>query len=146
MATSLRTTIALKLLERLDLVTSLKVKTFDRPKLMIQDFAEWELPGVQLIDGAETSVPEHLRAKKTWNIFIEVVIGPTDQYSPKQSDLWDLMQEIEQRVFEAPKLNLGPVIALRLLGSSTDLALLAPLYSGRIEIAVDYYQPLVGNC
>lgn len=123
-------------------------KSGERPKITTGDFNEFELPAVQIIGGADINMQEGRRGRKTWSILIEIVIGPITSagYVPIQRDLWDLMELVEQAVMSNPKLGLAPVIITRLVGSEPDLALLTPLFSGRIEIEVDYYQTLVGPC
>lgn len=119
-----------------------------RPKIISGDFNEYELPAVQIIGGSDTNLHEKHRGRKTWNILVEVVIGPiaATGYVPDQKELWDLMELLEQAIMSDPKFGLASVVHCYLLGSDPDLALLTPLYSGRIEIAVEYYQALVGPC
>lgn len=146
MTESVRTKISNALLARLDLVTELKYKAFDSVKLMATDFQEWEIPAVQAIDLAEIITHEMRRAKKSWNLVLEVIVGPTSSDTPDQRDLWDLMETIERQLWAVPNLGLSEVIHMQLLSTSTDLHLLKPFYLGRIELAVLYYQPLVGDC
>jgi hypothetical protein len=123
-------------------------KSGERPKIIAGDFNEYELPAVQIIGGADSNTHEKSRGRKMWNILVEVVIGPiaATDYLPTQRDLWDLMELIEQAIMSQPRLGIASVIHVHLLGSEPDLALLTPLFSGRIEIAVEYYQSLVGPC
>lgn len=119
-----------------------------RPKITTGDFSEFELPAVQVIGGADNNTHEQRRGRKLWTLMVEVVIGPiaATGYVPTQSDLWDLMELVEQAIMSTPKLGLQSVIHVHLLGSEPDITLLAPLFSGRIEITVEYYQALVGPC
>lgn len=144
--TSVKEKISIAILARLDLVTELKYKAFDIIRLKSSDFSDWELPAVQLIDLQETSQHAQRKARKSWNLVMEVIVGPTGTSLPSQPDLWNLMQTIEQTLWAEPQLGLIEVIQMTLLGSSTDLHLMAPFYLGRIELLVDYYQPLVGDC
>ncbi|NCY21576.1 hypothetical protein EBX31_06435 [bacterium] len=140
---SLKTDIAAAILERLESVTALKSKTFDTVKLLASDFQDHELPAVQLIDLAETVEHEQRRAKKYWQIALEVVLKPNEFGTKSQRDLWDLCYEIERALWERPNLRIPGIIHLKHLGSQTDLHLLEPLFFARLDFEVIYYQPLV---
>lgn len=143
---AVRSKIADALMARLALVTELKYRAFDIVRLQASDFADYEIPAVQIIDLAELVTHEQSRAKKEWNLVIEVIVGPTEAESVSQQALWNLMQLIERTVWAVPNLGLSEVIHMKLLTTSTDLHLMAPFYLGRIELSVLYYQPLVGVC
>jgi hypothetical protein len=145
---SIRSQISDALIARIQLVLDVKTIGFDRVKMLEFDFSEWELPAVQIIDGDETNVHEMKRGRKSWPVTIELVIGPKieTQYQPTQKDLWDLVEDIEKSIMQAPKLGLATVIQVKLLGSNTDQGLLNPFYSARINFVIDYYQELVGTC
>lgn len=131
---------------RLALVTELKYRSFDVVRLQASDFADYEIPAVQIIDLAELNTHEMKRGKKDWNLVIEVIVGPTEAEVVTQQALWNLMQKIEETVWAVPNFGLTEVIHAKLLTTSTDLHLMAPFYLGRIEMSVMYYQPLVGTC
>lgn len=128
--------------------TFIKTVSFDTVRLLATDFQEIELPAVQLIDLGEVSEPEQLRAKKTWQISIEIVIGPSAamNYEPIQKDLWDLMERVENVLGPKPNFEIPQVLHGLLLGSSTDLHLIKPLYTARIDYSVIYYQHVGGDC
>ena len=144
---SLRRQIADAILARLALVTEFNYRAFDTVKLLASDFSEYELPGVQVIDLGEVVTHERNRVLKDWNLAVEIVIGPTKEYAaPTQSDLWDLMQLTEETVWAKPNLGIPGVVHMILLGTATDLHLLPGMYTGRIDMSVRYYQPLVSAC
>jgi hypothetical protein len=144
--TSLRTDIANSLAAKIATLSTIKTVNIDPIRLAASDFSEFELPCVQIIDSQETNLHEQVRGKKTWNLSIEIIIGPSSSSVPRQTDLWDLMEAIEQIIFEDPKLGEPSVIHARLIGSMTDLHLLSPLYIGKIDLQIDYYQALVRSC
>jgi hypothetical protein len=146
MADSVKTKIATAMLARLDLVAELNYRAFDIVRLKSSDFSDWEMPAVQCIDLAEVIEHEQRRKKAFWNIAIEVIMGPSEQETVSQAKLWDLMQVIETTLWAVPGLGLSEVVHMRHLSTSTDLHLMKPLYLGRLELAVIYYQPLVGEC
>lgn len=143
---SVRSKIATAIVTRMSLMTDLKLVTFDDVKIQISDFQDHEIPALQIIDLGEVNTHEMRRAKKSWNLVLEVIIGPTATVEYDQQDLWDLMQAIEEHLFADPKLGLSEVIQMNLVTSSTDLHLLKPFYLGRIEVMIDYYQPITGTC
>ena len=146
--TSRRTNIATNLVAVLAGIPGIVSINYEVIKLLASDFNETELPAVQLIDMAEDNSHERGRALKTWNLSIELVIGPktSTNYVPSQADLWDHIEKIEQYIFENPKLGLPYVNQVVLLGSVTDLHILRPLYTARVDIQIVYYQPLVSVC
>lgn len=143
---SMKSQIASALLTKLSSVTALKYRAFDSIKLLSSDFQEWELPAVQIIDLGEQNIHEVRQAKKQWTLAIELVMGPLSGSTPTQSDLWDLMEVIENNLFETPNLGVTGMIHMHLLGSSTDLHFMLPYYLGRIELLIEYRQPLLGAC
>lgn len=143
---SIKSSISAAILTKLDSVAALKHKSFDLIRLTSADFQEWELPAVQIIDLSEANVHEMRQAKKQWTLALEVIVGPLAASTPKQTDLWDLMETIENTLFTSPNLGIPGVIHMQLLGSSTDLHFMLPYYLGRIEILVEYRQPLLGAC
>jgi phage portal protein BeeE len=143
---SLRSQIADEILNRLALVTEYQYRHFDVVKLAASDFQDFELPAVQVIDLGEAVEHEQRRAKKFWQLAIEIIIGPEMTETPDQKDLWDLMEHTERTLFAEPNLNIPGVIHMQLVSTSTDLHFMKPFYVGRLEIAVQYYQPLVGTC
>ncbi len=143
---SLRAQIAEKIITVINASGYFKWASHETIKMLASDFQEYELPALQLIDLGDDSVHERTRAKKTWNLTLEIVIGPKTNYVPKQTDLWDLLEITEQALFYDPKLGIDEVIHMKLLGSTTDLHILQPLYTARIDLQVDYYQALVRPC
>lgn len=125
---------------------SLKTVIIDKIRLLASDFQEWELPAVQVIDLEQGNVHELLRGKETWRLMLEVVIGPTATESPTQIKLWDLTEVIIKKLFETPKLGLAYVVHMKYIGDTTDLHLMEPFYTSKIELTVDYYMHLTGDC
>lgn len=146
--TSRRTEIANALVAKLTTLvpTSIKTVLSDKVRLLASDFQDFELPAVQIIDVGELNTHEQRRGRKTWSLSLEVVIGPTVNVAVTQRDLWDLLELIEKTIWPTPNLGLTYVIHAMLLGSSTDLHMMDPFYTGRIDMTVDYYQALVGDC
>jgi hypothetical protein len=144
---SMRSKISDAILARLELVTEYNYRNFDTVKILASDFAEWELPGVQIIDLSEVVTHEKARARKDWSLAIEIVMGPTKEGAePSQKDLWDLMELTEQTLWAVPNLGIPGVVHMILNGTATDLHLLPGLYTGRLDLTVRYYQTLVSEC
>lgn len=143
---SIKTQISQALITKLADITALKYRAFDTIKLQSSDFQEWELPAVQIIDLGEQNIHEVRQAKKQWTIALEIILGPLTASTPTQTDLWDLMETIENTLFTNPNLGVVGVIHMQLLGSSTDLHFMLPYYLGRIELLIEYRQPLLGAC
>lgn len=142
--TSRRSEIADEIIARLVSVTALKYRAFDKVRLLASDFQDWEIPAAQVIDLGEIVTYQNVLKRHTWNLAIEVLIGPKADDTVSQKELWDLMEEVESALDAMPKLSLAYVIHLKRLGSSTDLHLMEPYYTGRIDLTVDYYA--VSSC
>lgn len=143
---SMRKQIATALLTKLATITELKYRAFDEVRMTANDFQDFELPAVQIIDLGSVDEHEMRRTKVMWNVAVEVVVGPTSTSAVTQADLWNLMEYVENTLFSEPNLQIPGVVSMFLIGSSTDLHLMAPMYVGRIEMAVQFYQQLVGPC
>jgi hypothetical protein len=143
---SIRTKIAQAILGKLANVTALKYRAFDVVRLQASDFQDWELPAVQIYDLVEIGIHERSLARKSWTLAVEVIVGPNGTTTPSQETLWDLMQDIEAALWSQPNLGVPEVIHAVIGSSSTDLHLMSPFYLGRIEMTVEYKQPLTGTC
>lgn len=151
----MRTAIAQALMAKVNAANLFNYTAFDYVRLQGGDFKDYELPASQVIDLGDSNVHEQSRGKKTWNLAIEIIVGPTAEVPVNQETLWNLMQATERAIFDGDPLTLidktglemgSSVIQTMLVGSSTDLHFMQPYYLGRIEIAVEYYQPLVRPC
>lgn len=143
---SLKSSIAEAIIDQLDSVTALKLKAFDKVRIAAGDFQDHELPACQLIDVGETIEHERARAKKTWQISLELIMKPNEFGEISQADLWDLQYDVERALWGNPNLGIAGVIHLRYIGSQTDLHLLDPYYIARLDFEVLYYEALVDEC
>jgi hypothetical protein len=143
---SLKSSIAAAIMTKLDNVAALKLKAFDRVRLSAADFQDHDLPAVQLIDVGETIEHERARAKKTWQISLELIMKPNEFGEISQEDLWDLQYDVERALWANPNLGVAGVIHLRYIGSQTDLHLLDPYYIARLDFECLYYEALVDEC
>ena len=143
---SLKSSIASAIMTRLDTVAALKLKAFDKIRLTAGDFQDHEIPACQLIDVGETIEHERSRAKKTWQISLELVMKPNEFGEVVQEDLWDLQYDVERALWANPNLGIPGVIHLRYIGSQTDLHMLDPYYFARLDFECIYYEALVDEC
>ena len=143
---SLKSSIASAIITKLDTVAALKLKVFDKVRIAAGDFQDHELPACQLIDVGETIEHERSRAKKTWQISLELIMKPNEFGQISQQDLWDLQYDVERALWLNPNLGIPCVIHLRYIGSQTDLHLLDPYYFARLDFEVLYYEALVDEC
>lgn len=138
------------LISRLEeLVTSEDVGlvNFEVIKMAMSDFEDWELPAIQVIDQGEIVTHEMGRARKEWDIAIELVMKSSETGEVFQKDLFDLQNKVELNIWQDP--NLGGttgVIDCKYLGSASDLHMVKPMFYCRIDIQIRYYDPLVSDC
>ena len=130
------------------LVTSgdVKVINYQIIKLVFSDFESWELPAIQLIDQGEIVEHEQGRARKTWDLVLEIVMKSSEAATVNQQSLFDLQNKVELILWEKPNLLIPGVIDLKYLGSSSDLHMVLPYYYVRMDFQVRYYDALVGAC
>lgn len=124
-----------------------KYVSFDKIKLLAADFQPHEIPGAQFIDIAETITHERNRAKRDWQITLEVVLRSSqDEGEVTQQDLWNIEYQIARKIWEVPNLGIPGVIHCLYVSNSTDLHLLEPFYLLRLDFSVLYYEHLVSDC
>lgn len=143
---SKRTEIATALKNKIQEITQIKLVTIDDVRIKLDDFKSFELPAVQLIDENENNIHENRKGKKTWRFSIELIMLSDENNVVTQTELWDLMETIENKLFEVPNLGVPGVLHIMLDGSETDLHLVKPYYLGKIDITIVYYQNLLGAC
>ena len=143
---SMKSLIAAALKNILASDTRFRYVSYDEVRLAAADFADYELPAIQIIDLQETVIHEQSRKKAAWLLALEIIMKPTELDAVSQEDLWDFMHEIERKLWANPQLGVSGVIQLRYIGNQTDLHLLAPFYTGRMDVEVSYYEHLVRNC
>lgn len=119
---------------------------FEVIKLVFSDFESWELPVVQIIDQGEIVTHEMGRARKEWNLVLELVMKSSTSGEVFQKDLFDLQNLIEVTLWQDPNLGIPGVIDMKYEGSQTDLHMVEPFYYCRIDLIVRYYDPLVSQC
>lgn len=115
-------------------------------KLTNDDFEEWQLPAIQLIDQGEAVEHEQGRARKAWDIVLEILLKSSEAGTVNQQVMFDLQHLVERTLWENPQLGIPGVIDMKYNGSQTDLHLLAPMYYVRMDFTVRYYDPLVSTC
>ena len=145
MTDCLKTRIAQALTAKIGTLAEIKTVDFDRIRLRSDDFMSTDCPAIQLIDIAETIEHEHSRAKKTWQLALELVLKATAESPVSQTTLWNTQYLVERMLWSKPNLGIPGIIHLRYLGSQTDLHLLEPYYYVRLDIEVLYYEPLVAE-
>jgi hypothetical protein len=142
----MKSKIARAITARLSTIPVIKYVAFDKVRLFTADFKDFEIPAIQLIDTNMTSVHEGLRAKKTWQITLELVMRGNEYNEVSQEDLWNLENEILRKLWAEPNLGIKGVIQMEFLGSTTDLHLVAPDYTLQLDFQVVFYEDLVRAC
>jgi len=124
----------------------IKTVNYQIIKIADGDFEEWELPAIQLIDQGEIVEHEQGRARKTWDLVLEILLKTTVEGQVNQQTMFDLQNLIERTLWENPQIGIPGVIDLKYNGSQSDLHLLSPLYYCRMDFTVRYYDALVSTC
>lgn len=125
-----------------------KKVSFDQVKVNIADYADYELPAVQIID--ITKVFTHLRGRSQsrWVLGIEICMrSHSTSGTVDQQALWNLEEDIIHEIFKTPQLELSYVIQAKLLDGATDLHLHGPEYIAIIGLEIEYYEQITpGVC
>ena len=100
----------------------------------------------ETVDQGEAVEHEQGRARKSWDIILEILLKSSEAGTVNQQVMFDLQHLVERTLWENPQLGIPGVIDMKYNGSQTDLHLLAPLYYVRMDFAVRYYDPLVSTC
>jgi len=135
-----------EVLTQLIATNDIKVVNYQTIKLVFSDFEGWELPAIQLIDQGELVEHEQGRARKTWDIVLEIVLKSSVDGLVDQQALFDLQYLVERTLWEVPNLRIPGMIDLKYLGSSTDLHMVLPYFYCRMDLQARYYDPLVSTC
>ena len=143
---STKSMIAEALVSRLSLVRQLRYVSFDRIKLLVDDFHPHEIPACQVYDVSLEHLHENGRGRNTWRLAIEILMRGDENRTVSQSDLWDLEYQVKRVLMAQPKLGIKNVIQLELLGTATDLHLLEPFYFSRMDWQVLFYEDVVRPC
>jgi len=151
----IREQIATKLKERIELVTTangytqdVQTVTFNDIRINVDEWKDWELPAVQIIDLAGIYQHEMSRSRTIWNVAIEVVLRTTETLGQVgQVDLWNLMEDVTRSVMAVPKLDLSFVQHVKLSDHQTDIHIVPPNHIGILGWQVWFYEPITReNC
>ena len=139
--------VATKILDILSTdVPELNYLSFEDVKVAIDDFREFELPAVQLWDVSQDITHERGYEKTSWTIVLEIIMKSTTSNVVKQKDLWALRHKIGLALWDEPNLGIPGVIHLRYKNNLTDLHLLQPFYTARMEFEVLFRRQLTRSC
>lgn len=127
-------------------VPEINYTSFEDIKVAIDDFREFELPAVQLWDVSQEITHERGYEKTLWTIVLELVMKSTSTNIVKQKDLWALRRKIGLALWDVPNLGIPGVIHLKYKNNLTDLHLLEPFYTARMEFEVIFRRQLTGTC
>jgi len=122
-----------------------KTVAFDKVRLNIADYQDYELPAVQLIDLSSNINHQLSRSLTNWFIAIEICLRTTTSGIVDQKALWDLQTDIIRAIMIDPKLSLNFVTHVVIIDKTTDLHLQEPNYIGTIGIEIQFYEPITRN-
>jgi len=127
-------------------LSELKSVSFDKIKLAIGDFDEFELPAIQLWDNGQVPKHEKGRILVDWNLSLELIMKSDITGIVDQKGLFELRRKVQLALWNNPNLGIPGVVHLVYTGNVSDLHLLEPYYIARIDFAVKFYDNLTGSC
>lgn len=140
---SRKTDIANAIKAKLETIPELKKVTFTEIKVALDDITDDEVPFLQFWDGGETIQHQRQIARKTWRIFLELVMKSTNAGTIDQTDVWDLQNTIETTLWSQPNLGVSGMVHLFYVGSTVDLHMNDPVRTLTMEIQAIYDDTLV---
>ena len=148
--TGFKSQIAQKLVEAIETVSiangySQNVQTvaFDKVKLNISDYSDYQLPAVQVIDQSKLFEHQMSRSRSKWFVAVEICLRDTEAVGDvDQQSLWDLQEDVMRSIMKDPKLGLSFVQHVKLVDEITDLHLQTPNYIAIIGLEIMYYEPI----
>jgi len=155
MGIGLKAQIAQAVVARIQTVTKangytqdIKTVRFDRVRLNLADYSDYELPAVQIIDATKLFKLEMSRSKSAWFLAIELVMRTTENIGVvDQQALWDLEENVMRAIMATPQLGLSFVVQMTPVDSATDLHLQEPNYIATLGLEITYYEPVTrDNC
>lgn len=125
---------------------TVKTVSFDRVKINIAEYQDFELPAVQIIDLSSTINHERSRSLTSWFLVVEICMRTTTGLGIiDQKALWDLQEDIVRAIMAKPKLDLNFVVHAKIIDEVTDLHLSDPNYIANIGIEIMYYEPITST-
>jgi hypothetical protein len=107
------------------------IVSFDRIRLNIADYQDFELPAVQIIDLSTIPNHEMSRSRTQWFLALELCMRTTEELGiVDQQELWDFEESVSY------------VTSATLIDGATDLHMLEPNYISTIGLQVEYYEPI----
>jgi hypothetical protein len=139
---SIKTAIAAAVTAKLEEITALRYVSFEDIKVGIAQFKDHEFPAVQLFDVGQTN--QHVRGllDVEWFFALELFMRQSRNDSVDQTALWDLMEEIELKLFEDPDFGIAGVKHLKYDSVITDLHAFKPIYMARFDFSIEFSQQL----
>lgn len=123
---------------------TIRTVEFDKVRLNISDYQDYELPAVQIIDLSKLFNHEQSRSRSSWFLALEICLRTTETIGVvEQKTLWDLEEDIVRAVMKYPKLGLNFLQHVTLVDELTDLHLQAPNYTATIGLEIKFYEPIV---
>jgi hypothetical protein len=135
-----------KILSIVSGVADFKTVEFDKVRVAISEYDDYQLPAAQLWDVSQEIEHERGRMLVTWNLALEIVMRSTVSGIVDQDDLLDLRRRTVLALFDKPNLEIPGVIHLIYTGNITDLHMQEPNYIARVDFEVLYYDVLTGSC
>jgi len=142
---SIKTTVAAKLKTILTDMGSFNLVTFDKIRLLADDFRQHELPAAQIFDIGAIHTPRRQYTEVDWELAIEIVMKSDTGGEISQSDLWDLEHAVKLAI--GAKVSLPDVsgfVHFLYDRTVTDLHLLEPYYTCRIHVIAKFNEDYTG--
>ena len=122
---------------------TLRTVEFDKIKVKISDFKDFELPAVQIYDTLGEFNHQMSRSKTSWFLTVEIVLRSTELLGTvSQRTLWDLSEDVVRAIMVKANLGLGWVQHCKMIDSMTDLHLQVPNYTATIGLEIMFYEPM----
>lgn len=122
-----------------------KTVEWERIRITETDIRDHEIPLIQIYDTGSQNEHQRGNVQSTLGISIELILKQTSLNTASQSELFDMVEEIENAIGGNINLGVSGVIHLRYVSNATDLHTIEPYYYAVLNFEA-IYNRLFSSC
>jgi hypothetical protein len=119
---------------------------WERIRLTVSDFSEFEIPVVQMYVLRIDSAHQVQTLESTMSVVVEIVLKQSFDQSINARDIWEKVNDVKNVIGTNANLDVPGVFHCRMVSRETDLYSISPYYYGRLEFEVIFKEPYTRNC
>jgi len=119
---------------------------WEKIRLTVSDFGEYEIPVVQFYVPRIDSVHQVQTLESTMSVVVEIVEKQSYDNAIDARSIWERVNDVVEVIGRNANLDVPGVFHCRMISRETDLYTIAPYYYGRLEFEVIFKEPYTRNC